>query len=132
MVNSLYNFLDVEAKNPPKRTLRDDIKSVLRADNAACYVDMEPYLIDPGVSGSKFYDQAYAVDVLLKHDAKGAGRIANAMAETPTLRQRGLWIQLAKVLEETGFDLKRGRLVGLLEHKQPEQTTNESRQVEVH
>lgn len=117
MVNSLYRFSDVEAQNPSKDTIQEAIRSTLRANDDACYVDMEPYLMAPGVSGSRYFDQAYAVSVLLAHDREGAGRIAKIMVETPTLKQRGLWDELQKVLRKAGFKMKHGRLAGLLENR---------------
>ena len=116
MSKSLYSFSDVEAKNHKPDTLRDAIKSVLRADNDAAYQEMEPYLISPGRCGSKYFDQCQAVNVLVKHDYEGEGRIARMRAEKPSLNERVLWDVLCRVLREVGFDLRHGRLAGLLAH----------------
>ena len=120
MVNSLYSFVDVEAKNPSTLTLRDIVKNVLRADSGSCYAEMEPYLMAPGISGSRSFDQAYAVQVLLDHDRNGDGEIAKILVNTPTLKHRSLWDVLQVVLRSTGFKMRHGRLVGLLEHKAEE------------
>ena len=127
MVNSLYSFIDVEAQTASPSTLRDIVKGVLRADSGACYAEMESYLMPPGVSGSRSFDQAYAVKVLLKHDANLEGQIATKMVDTPTLNHRALWDILQNVLRSSGFRMKHGRLVGLLEHKKdPAQEDNDS------
>lgn len=120
MVNSLYNFADVEANNPPAQSIRDTVAAVLRADGGACYAEMEAYLLPPGVSGSKFFDQAYAVSVLMAHDRDGDGQIAKIMANTPTLKHRTLWDILQSVLRGAGFKMKHGRLAGLLENRTDE------------
>lgn len=120
MVHSLYSFIEVEAKKASPSTLRDIVKGVLRADDGACYSEMESYLMPPGVSGSRSFDQAYAVKVLMKYDAKNEGQIATKMADTPTLNHRALWDILQNVLRSSGFKMRHGRLVGLLEHQKDE------------
>ena len=120
MINSLYSFGDVEANNPPKNSVRDIVANVLRADGGACYSEMEAYLLPPGVSGSKFFDQAYAVSVLLKHDRDGEGQIAKVMVNTPTLKHRTLWDVLQQVLRTAGFKMSHGRLAGLIENRSDE------------
>lgn len=113
--NSLYRFSDVEAQNPTSPTISDAIKNVLRANNDACYIEMEQYLLPPGVTGSKYFDQANAVRVLLDHDRDGDAALTRMMAETTTLKQRQLWDYLQRVLRNAGFKMKHGRLAGLLE-----------------
>jgi len=117
MVHSLYSFTEVEAKTASPSTLREIVKSVLRADDGACYSEMETYLMPPGVSGSRSFDQAYAVKVLMTHDGIQKGQIATRMADTPTLNHRALWDILQNVLRASGFRMKHGRLIGILEHK---------------
>lgn len=124
MVHSLYSFIEVEAKTASPSTLRDIVKGVLRADEGACYADMEAYLMPPGVSGSRSFDQAYAVKVLMKHDALQKGQIATKMADTPTLNHRALWDILQNVLRQSGFKMRHGRLIGLLEHKKDDEDEN--------
>ncbi len=131
MVNSLYSFADVEANNPPKSTVSDSVVNVLRGQDGACYAEMEPYLLAPGVSGSRFFDQAYAVDVLLRHDREGDGMIAKIMVNTPTLKRRTLWDVLQKVLRTTGFKMRHGRLVGLLEHRPDEEPKEDDGQPDI-
>jgi hypothetical protein len=124
MVHSLYSFIEVEAKKASPSTLREIVKGVLRADDGACYSDMEPFLMPPGTSGSRSFDQAYAVDVLLAHDARQKGQIAIKMVDTQTLNRRALWDILQNVLRSSGFKMRHGRLVGLLEHKKSEEDEN--------
>lgn len=115
MGTSLYRFSDVEAKNPSKRSLQDIIGDILRKDDDACYVEMEQYLLPPGKNGRVQFDQADAVNVLLKHDRESDARLAAAMVETPAITKAVLWEELVKVLRKVGFTMSRGRLTGLLE-----------------
>lgn len=111
---SLFKFSEVEAKQASPTTLNQIIKEVLRASNDACYSEMERWLLPPGVSGSKSFDQAYAVETVLKHDAINGGRIAVVM-ESQGLSRRLLWDRIQSVLRSVGFKISHGRLVGLLE-----------------
>ncbi len=124
MTNSLYSFTEVEAKKASPSTLRDIIKGVLRAKDGVCYSEMEPYLMPPGVRGSRSFDQHSAVMVLMAHDAENKGQIATKMSDTPTLNHRALWDILQGVLRSTGFKMRHGRLIGLLEHQKPEEEEN--------
>ena len=112
---SLFRFSEVEAKQASPLTLNTLVKDVLRANNDACYVEMEKYLLPPGISGSKSFDQAYAVSVLLQHDSDNGGRIATVM-DSQNLSRRLLWDRLQSVLRNVGFKFAHGRMVGLLEH----------------
>lgn len=114
MATSLFKFSEVEAKKASPATINQIVKDVLRAKDDACYVEMERFLLPPGVSGSKAFDQAYAVGVLLNHDAKNGGRLAVVM-ESQGLSRRLLWDRLQAVLRSVGFHIKHGRLVGLIE-----------------
>jgi hypothetical protein len=111
---SLDKFSDVEAKTANPATIREIIKETLKADDDACATEMERHLIPPGVAGSREYDHAYAVGVLLKHDALNGGRLATVM-ESTGLSRRMLWDELVKVYRSAGFQFKHGRLIGLLE-----------------
>lgn len=112
MAKSLYVFAEVEAKTASPQTLNMIVRDVLRADDGICYAEMERYLRPPGVSGSRQFDQAYAVDVLMKHDATTGGRIASAV-ESTGLTRRELWDRLVSVLRSVGFRIQHGRLTGL-------------------
>ena len=118
MGTSLYRFSEVEAKTAKPLAVTSIIKDVLRADDDACYAEMERFLLPGGVSGAKAFDQAYAVGVLLKHDSLHGGRIATVM-ESTGMSRRLLWDRLHNVLRQVGFQLKHGRLVGVLEDQRP-------------
>ena len=118
----MYNFADVEAKIASPITIREIVKNVLRTDDGACYSEIEAYLMPPGRTGSRQFDQAHAVMRLLEHDDMATpddqlGAIAKIMKATPTLRERALWDILQSVLRSSGFKMRHGRLTGLLEHK---------------
>ena len=114
MGTSLYKFSEVEAKKANPATTRELVKVVLKADDDACADEIERFLMPPGVAGSREYDHAYAVAVLLKHDALHGGHIATVM-ESTGLSRRMLWDELVKVYRGAGFQISHGRLVGLLE-----------------
>lgn len=111
---ALFSFSEVEAKKASPTTINQIIKDVMRASNDACYSEMERWLLPPGVSGSRSFDQAYAVEVVLKHDAQNGGRIAVIM-ESQGLSRRLLWDRIQSVLRSVGFKFSHGRLVGVLE-----------------
>ena len=113
---SLFNFSDVESKNASPTTLNLIIREVLRSDNGVCYSMMERYLMPPGTSGSRSFDQSEAVNVLLTHDVNLDGRITKIMAATGMSR-RIVWDRLQAVLRNVGFQIKHGRLIGVLENK---------------
>lgn len=123
MGTSLFSFNDVESKNPPSHTILTAVKDVLRANNGACYSDIEPLIMPPGRSGSRSFDQAYAVSVLLEHDENLERRIVSIM-EKSNLSRRMLWDKLQKALKDTGFKMKNGRLVGILEDMRSEEEKN--------
>jgi len=130
MAKSLYVFAEVEAKTASPQTLNMIVRDVLRADDGICYAEMERFLRAPGVSGSRQFDQAYAVDVLMKHDANTGGRIASAV-ESTGLTRRELWDRLVSVLRSVGFRIQHGRLVGLLENKSKKEEEDDSGQPDI-
>lgn len=115
----LTNFSEVEAKKATPETLRQMIKDVLKSEGDKCWREMLPLMLPPGLSGSREYDHAYAVGVLLKHDALIGGRIALFM-NTNNMPRRMLWDEIVKVCRQVGFRIHNGRLIGLLEDKSDE------------
>lgn len=116
MGKSLWKFSEVEAKKANPATIRECVRDVVKADDDACADEIERFLMPPGVSGSREYDHAYAIGVLLKYDAINGGRIATIM-ESTGLSRRMLWDHLVSVYRTAGFKFSHGRLVGLLEDK---------------
>jgi len=116
MSDSLYSYIDVEAKTAASPVLGNLIREVLRAEKGECYNEIESLLMPPGKSGSRSFDQAYAVETLLQHDRNSNESINKMMAATPTLTHKTLWDKLYSVLRQSGFKMRHGRLVGLLEH----------------
>ena len=115
-MGSLFNFSDVLAKNASSSTILEELIKVLHADDNACYEEMEPRLMPPGVAGSRFYDQHAAVMIMLAHDKLHGGMIHIMMTEQ-RLSERMLWDYMYKALKKAGFKMKSGRLIGLLEDK---------------
>ena len=111
---SLYSIKDVKERNAKSEDITRIIEEVLMANDGACYVAMERYLIPPGVAGSKFYDQAYAVRVLLDYDAEYEG-VLTALRKARGMSERTMWDLLVRSLKKTGFVMKSGRIVGYLE-----------------
>jgi len=116
-MSALFNFDDVLAKNATSATKVDMVIGVLKSAERACYEEMEPRLMPPGIAGSRFFDQSVAVQILLKHDKEHKGSLHVLMHENH-LSERMLWELLSKALRKVGFKMKSGRLVGLLEHKE--------------
>ena len=112
---SLYRFSEVEAKTAKPLAVNQRIREILQANDDACWVEMERYLMPPGISGSRAFDQAYAVEILLKHDALQGKWLHKAMEEIPQLNHRALWDILVRVMRTAGFKMSHGRLTGLLE-----------------
>ena len=113
---SMFNLTEVLAKNASTATVQSTITEVLHANDNCCYEEMEPHLMPPGVAGSRFYDQAYAVRILLDHDKIHGGMLHTMMIEK-RMRERMVWDYLYKALKKAGFRMKSGRLIGLLEDK---------------
>lgn len=126
MENTLYNFGDVESNSAQPTVINDAIASVLRHNGSACYAEMERFLMAPGVTGSRSFDQAHAVTILLDHDVELKKAITKIMSSTPALTEHALWARLCHVLRKSGFKFKFGRLVGLLEHKPDNDTDSPS------
>jgi hypothetical protein len=124
MSKSLFKFSDVEAKKASPATTREIIRSILKANDDACATELERFMMSPGVAGSREYDHAYAVGVLLAHDADHGGALARMMADTPALSRRMLWDWLVRVYVSAGFQFKHGRMVGLLEDKSSDEPHN--------
>lgn len=124
MPTSLFRFSEVEAKTAKPLSVNTSIRSVLKANGDSCWIDMERYLMPPGISGSRAFDQAYAVNILLKHDKDNGGMIHAAMEASPQLTHRVLWDRLQSVLRVAGFRVSHGRLIGLLENPKEDDETN--------
>lgn len=121
MKNTQFNIGDVIAKNPSALSINQEIKKVLNNDEL--WAEMEPYLIDPGVTGSKQFDQMRAVDCLLKHDKLKDGVINRSMDQIASLNEKAIWSRMQSVLKQVGFDMHHGRISGThLEHKKDEAT----------
>lgn len=135
MSNTLYKISDVVAGRAKPAVINAEILKVLCANNDLCYNEMEKYLVAPDVTGSRFFDQHAAVCVLLKHDTiekvegvmAGDGIITKMMEGNSSVTQAYLWQRLCTVLRQSGFNMKQGRLVGLIE-KKPEQSIEDQGQ----
>lgn len=119
MSKAMFDPNAVKNSIPRPMVLRDRIEAVLLADDGACYADMEPMLMG-NYSGSAQFDKAYAVDVLLKHDAKHENHVRDCMLSNPDapMNRRQLWNHLQAVLKHIGFVFKGGFMIGTrLEYK---------------
>ena len=117
MSNAVFSFCDVENKVAKPAVINEIIGAIMREDNGACYTEMEPYLLNPGKNGSRSFDQAECIFILLAHDRKKGEQLADILAEKPNLTKRHLWSHLSAVLRKAGFLMSHGRVAGLLEHK---------------
>lgn len=123
MVHSLYNYGEVKANHAPKQSLNEALDSILKANGGECYTEIEKFLLPPGQTGSKYFDQAYAVSTILVFDKKLSSEIAVIRQETPAVNERVIWDVLQKVLRKGGFKLRHGRIAGLLTQQQREAET---------
>lgn len=117
-MSSLYDFDEVLAQNASTKDIRDLIKDVLKAKDSkgnknVCYAEIERRLLPPGIAGSRIFDQANAVRILLDHDKKH-GALIHVMMTEKGLSERMLWDYLYKVFKAAGFRMKAGRMVGLI------------------
>lgn len=112
MVNSLYRFSEVEAKTAKPSTVYGIIKDLLKADDDACWVEMETYLRGAANTGSSQFDHAYSVNILLDHDKMHGGHLHVVMTETQ-LSKREIWDRLNRVVVSGGFKFQNGKLIGL-------------------
>lgn len=112
-MTSIFSFSAVEAKRPTTESLRELIRLVMKADNDACSDEMTPYMLPPGICGSREYDHARTVDILLRHDALAGGNVAASM-KANKMSERMLFDEIVKVYRKAGFKLSHGRIVGLL------------------
>lgn len=114
MAQAVFSYRDTEAKVAKPLAVTEIIRSHLRSDE--CWGSIEPYIMPPGVAGSKYFDQALAVEALLTYDAeKGKGALNAMMNKSPQLSRRVLWDRLHDQIRKGGFKMQHGRLIGLLE-----------------
>lgn len=115
MSSNMMKFSYVESRTASPKTLRELIKSVLKADDDACAQEILPFLTPPGQNGSREYDHCEAVTILLRYDAldKNGGHIGDAM-KAQNISKRMLWDHVVAVYRGVGFRFKQGRLIGLM------------------
>ena len=113
MVNSLYRFSEVEAKTAKPLAIRTIIENLLRADDDACYVEMERYLRGNANTGSVQFDHSHAVRILLETDKLHNGQLHIAIKEKD-LSEKEVWNLLNSVLIKAGFKFQNGKMIGLL------------------
>ena len=112
---SIYNINNVVSNDKVEyMKIKDVIKEILLADENKCWSEIEPYIISPGVCGSRSFDQHQAVCILRTHDVQ---------AKIPLgVPDRLLWTEMYKVLQYIGFKVQYGRITGLLEYRKPEKS----------
>lgn len=127
----IFNIKEVAAKTARPTNILAAVREVLLHEDAegvtACYDIIEARLVPPGKAGSRSFDQADAIADLLKYDRELSGTINTIMASTG-MTKRLLWDYLYKVLRQMGFKMAHGRLVGVLEDKSKQQTTDDDEQ----
>ena len=106
---ALYNPNDVLDNKPSKLTIRERIKPVVL--DKLCWNEMEPMLMG-NFSGSRSFDHAYAVDVLLVHDERLGNHIHACMTSSPMQNRAQVWQHLSKVIADIGFEFQGGVMIG--------------------
>jgi len=123
MGNSLYRFSEVQAKKATPATVQESIRKLLADNDDACYVEMERYLRGNANTGSRAFDHAHCVNILLQHDKMDGGMLHVAMQEKG-LSEMEIWERLTRVLRTAGFKMHNGKLTGtILEDMSSEETT---------
>lgn len=114
-----FDIIALNAKQPQVRNHKAAIKAMLLKDGAALYGRIEDYLTVPGVAGRAQFDHALVADCI-KQDAiakKGMDSDAAIVAE---LSHSDIWHHVPSILAGMGLDIRRGKIVGLLEDKSAE------------
>ena len=120
MGNSLYSFSEVQAKRATPSTVYTIIENLLKANEDACYVEMERYLRGAAPTGSSQFDHAHCVRVLLEQEKKD-GKLLHVAINEKGLTEREIWDKLQNVLRKAGFKFQHGKMVGLLIEDQREE-----------
>lgn len=115
-----FSFKNVESSRAKPAVVSEAVRQVLRDDDF--WATIEPYLLPPGICGSKNYDQANVVRDLLEWDeANNNGTIAGF-----GLSDRHLWGVIYRELPKAGFLTSHGRIIGLLEDRSETDDNNNS------
>mgnify|MGYP000854454379 CR=1 FL=1 len=121
MSSKELGYSNIKSSRKAPVTLRNYVDLIFQANEDACWNECLPYLSPPGIEGSTSWDQKAVIDIILRHDQlKGNGsHITNYMFNNGMTKVM-LWSEVVKVIRKAGFDMRRGRLMGVLEHKPEE------------
>lgn len=103
------NFGNALASVASPKVIADVLRDLL--SNQDLWGKVEPFVLPPGVCGSKSFDQANIVREIKDYDAKKGNRVAAF-----GLSDRILWNYIYRELQKV-FQCSHGRVLGLLEDK---------------
>jgi hypothetical protein len=109
-----FDIIALNAKQPQVRNHKAAIKAMLLKDSAALYGKIEDYLTVPGITGRTQFDQALVADTI-KHDAEEKKSTDSDAAIVAELSHADIWRHVPSILSAMGLDVRRGKVVGLLE-----------------
>jgi hypothetical protein len=131
VTNTKFNYAAIRANQPhPSANIRQAVQWVMDLDGT--YAACEPSLLPPGTTGSTQFDHC-VVALSIKESAKAhiveaeeGGRAPNPNALIVVgLTEVMIWKYAQIVLRQSGFDIRRGRIVGLLEDRSEEEVGEE-------
>jgi len=114
-----YDYAKAEASLAKPAVVRDEINRALKAPGV--WTTIEPYVKPPGVTGSKYYDQANAVIAILEWDEEENDGVIASFG----LDDRAIWKYMYKLFA-TVFQVSQGRVMGLLEYDDTDVVEEES------
>lgn len=127
VIKTKFNYAAIRAHQPqPSANIRLAVQWVM--DQEGAYDACEPNLLPPGTTGSISFDHCVVAlnlkNVATQHiaEAEKVGRTPNPNALIVTgLSEVMIWKYAQIVLRQSGFDIRRGRIVGLLEDRSSEE-----------
>jgi hypothetical protein len=128
-MNTKFNYAAIRANQPqPSANIRQAVQWVIDLDGT--YAACEPSLLPPGTTGSTQFDHCI-VALNIKNAAKAHIAEAEKLDRSPNpnalivagLSEVLIWKYAQIVLRQSGFDIRRGRIVGLLEDRSDEETS---------
>lgn len=125
-MSNVNTFAVVESHTAKPAVARELVARTLRND--ACYLECLPYLSPPGKTGSSQFDHCEVVNIVLAYDAKEVGAPILRYMVNNSMSKVQLWKVIERTLRGAGFEMARGRVVGVLEDKSDR--ANEVEQVE--
>jgi hypothetical protein len=109
-----FDIVALAAKQPNVRSHKEAIRNLLLMSGGELYKEVEVYLTQPGVTGRSQFDQAMVANAVKVFAGSIAGTNVDG-AIVAELTQADIWRHIPSILTKLGMDVRRGKIVGLLE-----------------